>query len=85
MAVADVFEALTAADRPYMTPKSLSKAIWIMRSMVLAGHLCPDVFALFLTSGVYRAYAEEYLQAEQIDEIDVDGILTGLSVINSDP
>ncbi len=85
MAVADVFEALTAADRPYMTPKSLSKAIWIMRSMVLAGHLCPDVFALFLTSGVYRAYAEEYLQAEQIDEIDIDEILNSLPTLGTDP
>ncbi|MCK5378412.1 MAG: GAF domain-containing protein [Acidobacteria bacterium] len=79
MAVADVFEALTAADRPYMTPKSLSKAIWIMRSMAASGHLCPEVFALFLTSGVYRTYAEKHLQPEQLDEIDVSEILAGLS------
>jgi HD-GYP domain-containing protein (c-di-GMP phosphodiesterase class II) len=85
MAVADVFEALTAADRPYMTPKSLGKAIRIMKSMVVSGHLCPDVFALFLTSGVYRTYAEKYLQAEQIDEIDIDEILAGLSALGTDP
>jgi len=78
MAVADVFEALTAADRPYMTPKSLSKAIWIMRSMAAAGHLCPEVFALFLTSGVYQDYAEKHLQPEQLDEVDVSEVLAEL-------
>jgi HD-GYP domain-containing protein (c-di-GMP phosphodiesterase class II) len=80
MAVADVFEALTAADRPYMTPKTLSKAIWIMRSMAASGHLCQEVFALFLTSGVYRTYAEKHLQPEQLDEVDVSEVLAGLSV-----
>ncbi len=80
MAVADVFEALTAADRPYMTPKSLSKAIWIMRSMAKSGHLCPEVFALFLTSGVYRDYAEKHLQPEQLDEIDISEVLAELPV-----
>ncbi len=78
MAVADVFEALTAADRPYMTPKTLSKAIWIMRSMAAAGHLCPEVFALFLTSGVYQDYAEKHLQPEQLDEVDVAEVLAEL-------
>ncbi len=75
MAIADIFEALTAADRPYMIPKSLSKAIWIMRSMTTSGHLCPDAFALFLKSGVYRVYAEEHLKPEQIDEVDIDQVL----------
>lgn len=78
MAVADVFEALTAADRPYMTPKSLSKAIWIMRSMAESGHLCPKVFTLFLTSGVYRTYAETHLQPEQVDEVDISEVLAEL-------
>ncbi len=78
MAVADVFEALTAADRPYMTPKSLSKAVWIMRSMAESGHLCPEVFTLFLTSGVYRTYAEKHLQPEQVDEVDISEVLAEL-------
>ena len=75
MAIADIFEALTATDRPYMTPKKLSQAIRIMRSMCESGHICPDLFALFLESGVHLRYAEQYLQREQIDEVDIGAVL----------
>jgi len=68
MAVADIFEALTAADRPYMQPKKLGQAIGIMRSMSKEGHLCPEVFELFLASGVPSRYASDYLQPDQIDD-----------------
>src|SRR3546814_16994861 len=53
MAVADIFEALTAADRPYNKGKTLSDALGIMARMATAGHTDPDIFALFLTAGVY--------------------------------
>ena len=71
MAIADIFEALTARDRPYKTPKKLSECIAIMARMSEAAHIDADLFALFLTSGVYRRYAEAFLLPEQIDEVDV--------------
>ena len=78
MAVADIFEALTATDRPYHAPKSLSKAITIMGFMCKDGHLCPDLFALFLESGVHHRYAEQYLQPEQIDDLDIAAVLESI-------
>jgi HD-GYP domain-containing protein (c-di-GMP phosphodiesterase class II) len=71
MAIADIFEALTAADRPYKRAKPLSEAIRIMSAMRREGHIDPDLFELFLTSGVYREYAELFLAPEQIDRVDV--------------
>lgn len=75
MAIADVFEALTAADRPYKTPKPLSESVKIMSFMVRDQHLDPELFRLFLESGVYRQYAEKYLRPEQIDEVDINQFL----------
>lgn len=75
MAIADIFEALTAVDRPYKEGKTLSAALALMRGMRDGGHIDPDLFALFLTSGVYRRYAERYLRPEQIDEVDVARLL----------
>ncbi len=75
MAVADIFEALTAADRPYNVPKSLSKCIQIMSFMRNDGHICPDLFALLLSSGIYKEYAKKYMKPEQIDEVDVASYL----------
>jgi HD-GYP domain-containing protein (c-di-GMP phosphodiesterase class II) len=69
MAIADIFEALTAADRPYKPPKTLSESIKIMRFMVKDKHIDPDLFQLFLDSGVYKEYAKRHLKAEQIDEV----------------
>ncbi|HTK02253.1 MAG TPA: HD domain-containing phosphohydrolase [Bordetella sp.] len=71
MAIADIFEALTASDRPYKKPKSLSESIRILASLKAQGHIDADLFNLFLTSGVYERYAEIYLSPDQIDEIDV--------------
>lgn len=76
LVVADIFEALTAADRPYKKAKSIRESLDIMHQMVLNEHIDPDVFALFLTSGVYLKYAKRFLAAEQIDEIDVKPYLT---------
>jgi HD-GYP domain-containing protein (c-di-GMP phosphodiesterase class II) len=71
MAIADIFEALTARDRPYKKAKTLAESIRIMASMRRDQHVDPELFELFLTSGVYREYAERFLAPEQIDEVDV--------------
>ncbi len=75
MAIADVFEALTAADRPYKLPKKLSDSIKIMSFMVKDKHLDPDLFRLFLESGVYQDYADKYLLPVQLDEVDISEYL----------
>lgn len=71
MAIADIFEALTAVDRPYKKGKTISEAIKIMSFMKRDQHIDPDLFELFLTSGIYRQYAEKYLKPEQIDQVDI--------------
>ena len=67
MAIADIFEALTASDRPYKKGKTLSEAIRIMGFMKKDQHIDGDLFELFLSSGIYKVYAEKYLKPEQID------------------
>jgi len=71
MAIADIFEALTASDRPYKKAKPLSEAVRILASFKQSGHIDADLFDLFLASGVYRRYADIYLPPEQIDKVDV--------------
>jgi HD-GYP domain-containing protein (c-di-GMP phosphodiesterase class II) len=71
MAIADIFEALTASDRPYKKPKTLSEAIRILGFMKKDKHIDSDLFELFLTSGVHLEYAEKFLKHEQIDEVDI--------------
>ena len=75
MVIADVFEALTASDRPYKKAKKLSDAVHIMAMMQKGGHFDPDLYKLFLTSNIFRIYGEQYLEAAQIDEVDVDQYL----------
>jgi HD-GYP domain-containing protein (c-di-GMP phosphodiesterase class II)/HAMP domain-containing protein len=77
MAIADIFEALTAVDRPYKKGKTLSEAIKIMGFMKKDQHIDPELFALFLRSGVYREYAERYMPKELVDEVDVQPYLAG--------
>jgi hypothetical protein len=72
MAIADIFEALTAADRPYKKGKPLSETIAIMARMRDEQHIDADLFDLFLASGIPRRYAERFLRPEQVDDIDVD-------------
>ncbi|HEX4474296.1 MAG TPA: HD domain-containing phosphohydrolase [Polyangiaceae bacterium] len=76
MAIADVFEALTAQDRPYKGAKRLSETMRIMGFMKRDNHLDPDLFDLFISSGVYREYAKRFLPAELVDEVD-EGALLG--------
>ena len=71
MAIADIFEALTAADRPYKKGKTVSEALKIMSFMKRDQHIDPQLFELFLTSGAYRRYAERFLRPEQVDEVDI--------------
>jgi HD-GYP domain-containing protein (c-di-GMP phosphodiesterase class II) len=70
MAIADIFEALTAVDRPYKKGKTLSEAVKIMSFMKKDHHVDPDLFDLFLTSGVYLEYARQFMKPEQIDAVD---------------
>jgi HD-GYP domain-containing protein (c-di-GMP phosphodiesterase class II) len=72
MAIADIFEALTAADRPYKTPKTVSEALKIMSFMRNDKHIDANLFDLFLRSGVWRTYAETHLRPEQIDAVDIN-------------
>ena len=76
MAIADIFEALTAVDRPYKKGKTLSEAIKIMSLMKKDQHIDPDLFDLFLRSGVYREYAARFMRPEQIDTVDITAYIT---------
>ena len=67
MGIADIFEALTAADRPYKKAMSLSQALAIMRNFKESGHIDPDLFDVFVGQQVYRRYAQAFLAPEQID------------------
>lgn len=79
MAVADVFEALTAPERSYKSPMPLSKTLHIMGEMVERGHLDPDLFRLFVHEEIYMDYARQHLSRAQIDTVDKAG-LPGLEV-----
>ncbi|MFZ0566180.1 MAG: HD domain-containing phosphohydrolase [Chlamydiales bacterium] len=67
LAIADVFEALSAPDRSYKETHLLSEVLDIMKDMVLDGHLDPDLFDVFLKKKIYLQYARQYLMPEQID------------------
>lgn len=75
MVIADIFEALTASDRPYKKAKTLSEAIRIMSFMRNNDHVDPELFKLFLSSGVYLEYAKKFLSPEQIDEVNIEEYL----------
>ncbi|CAG9297630.1 HD domain-containing phosphohydrolase [Celerinatantimonas diazotrophica] len=83
LAIADVFEALTAADRPYKKSKTLSEALDILAEMVKEQKLDPDVFRLLLTSGIYKQYADKFLSASQNDECDIHKYLSLIEHIES--
>lgn len=72
MGVVDVFEALTAHERPYKKPMPLSLALTIMGRMVENNHLDPDLFAAFVYKKVYLDYGRKHLREEQLDEVDID-------------
>jgi HD-GYP domain-containing protein (c-di-GMP phosphodiesterase class II) len=74
MGIADIFEALTARDRPYKPGKTLSESLAILGRMKENGHVDPDLFDIFVRDKVYLRYAREFLDPEQIDEVDETGI-----------
>ncbi len=67
LAIADVFEALTAKDRPYKQPKTLSETIKIMGFMAKEGHIDADLYELFISQKVYLTYAKAHMDINQID------------------
>lgn len=70
MGIADIFEALTAKDRPYKPGKTLTESLEILGKFKLNGHIDPDLFDAFIREKVYLEYARQYLAPEQIDEVD---------------
>ena len=75
MAIADIYEALTAADRPYKDGKKLSQAMRIMGFMKKDYEIDEDLFEIFVKEGVYKEYAEKYLGDDQLDEVDEASVL----------
>ncbi|CAN7537320.1 GAF domain-containing protein [Acidovorax sp. LjRoot66] len=78
MGIADIFEALTAADRPYKSGMTLSQALAIMCKMRDNGHIDPDLFQVFVREGVYARYGKEFLEPAQVDEIPPEVIARAL-------
>jgi hypothetical protein len=71
MGISDIFEALTAKDRPYKRGMSLSQALKILGKMKEEQHIDPDLFDVFIHEKVYLKYAEKFMEPEQVDEFDV--------------
>ncbi|TXI90306.1 MAG: GAF domain-containing protein [Burkholderiaceae bacterium] len=70
MAIADIFEALSARDRPYKTGKSLTESLNILGNFSLNGHIDPELFHVFVKEKVYLEYARKFMDPSQIDEVD---------------
>ena len=75
IAIADIYEALTAADRPYKDGKKLSEAMRIMGFMNKDRHIDKDLFKIFVKEGIYKKYAKKFLKPNQIDKVDETVIL----------
>jgi HD-GYP domain-containing protein (c-di-GMP phosphodiesterase class II)/HAMP domain-containing protein len=71
LGLADVFEALTAKDRPYKRGKTLSESLEILGRMRLEGHIDPDLFDLFIEKRIYERYGRQHLDRTQLDEVDL--------------
>lgn len=74
MAIADIFEALTAKDRPYKDGKTLTESLHILGSFALNGHIDPDLFNIFVRKKVYLTYAERFMDKSQIDDVDLSKV-----------
>lgn len=74
MGIADIFEALTAKDRPYKPGKTLSESLDILGKFKLNGHIDPDLFNVFVREKVYLKYAEQFLDPAQLDSVNDDKI-----------
>ncbi len=71
IAIADIFEAMTAKNRPYKKALTLMEALRMMGSMKLGGHIDPDLFDVFVDEKIYLRYAEKYLPSTQIDRVEL--------------
>lgn len=71
MGIADIFEALSARDRPYKPGKTLTECLHILGKMKLDSHIDPDLFDLFIDQKVYLTYGQNYLEPAQIDDVDL--------------
>jgi HD-GYP domain-containing protein (c-di-GMP phosphodiesterase class II) len=76
MAIADIFEALTARDRPYKPPMKISQSLSILKKMREDKHIDPDLFELFVRSRVWEQYAQSSLLPEQLDVTDPSAFLS---------
>ena len=74
IAIADLYEALTASDRPYKKGKTLTETLRIMAFMIKDGEIDKDLVELLIDSKLYLRYAEEFLKPKQIDDVDIDAI-----------
>jgi len=74
MGIADIFEALTSKDRPYKKAKTLSESLAILGRMKVDNHIDPELFDIFIREGIYLKYAQEFLEPEQIDHVDLTQI-----------
>jgi len=70
MAIADIFEALTAKDRPYKTGKTLSESLRILGGFCQRNHIDPNLFDVFVRNKVYLTYAERFMDPVQVDTVD---------------
>jgi HD-GYP domain-containing protein (c-di-GMP phosphodiesterase class II) len=75
LAIADIFEALTASDRPYRKPLGTGEAMRILVDFRDRGNLDGDLVELFIRSDIWRRYGENYLSACQMEAFDPDEIL----------
>lgn len=74
MAIADIFEALSAADRPYKQAKPVSECLKIIGTLVTKNHLDGDIFTIFVRSKVYEAYISKFAKPEQLDVFELESI-----------
>lgn len=74
MAIADIFEALTARDRPYKVGKKLSESLHILAKMKEEAHIDPDLFDIFINERLYEKYAQLYLDPAQVDDVELSRI-----------
>ena len=75
MAIADIFEALTADDRPYKDGKKLSQAMRIMGYFRDDYHIDEDLFEIFVKEKIYKKYSDKYVKPEQLDVFDEQTVL----------
>ncbi len=71
MGLADIFEALTAPDRPYKKGKTLSEALKILGFMMKDNHIDEEIFNLFIDNKIYMKYSLAHVDPAQIDEVDI--------------